>query len=55
MRRSTALLGTTAAAMALAFGAGPAHAQEDGVTIDTDSPAAKEYALPHEEARREAS
>ncbi len=31
-----------------------AFSQEDGVTLDPGDPAAKEYALPHEEARREA-
>lgn len=33
----------------------PVYAQEEGVTLDPGDPAAKEYALPHAEARREAS
>ena len=32
--------------------AAPAVAQEDGVFVDPDSPAGKEYAIPLEEARR---
>lgn len=32
-----------------------ALAQEEGVTLDPGDPAAKEYSLPHAEARREAS
>jgi hypothetical protein len=38
-----------------ALAAPPASAQEDGVFVDPDSPAGKEYAVPLEEARREAS
>ena len=38
----------------LALLVSPAWAQEDGVFVDPDSPAAKEYALPLEQARREA-
>lgn len=32
----------------------PAFGQEDGVTVDPDSPSGKEYALPLEDARRRA-
>ena len=45
------------AGLALAFvggGGGVATAQEDGVFVDPDSPAGKEYALPLDTARREA-
>ena len=42
------------AAAAVALVPTAAHAQEDGVTIDRGSPAAKEYALPIEKARRDA-
>lgn len=45
------------AGMALAFvggGAGVATAQQEGVFVDPDSPAGKEYALPLDTARREA-
>jgi|SRR5829696_7351368 len=38
-----------------AFAAPPAAAQEDGVFVDPDSPAGKEYAIPLDEARREAA
>ena len=34
--------------------AGGASAQEDGVTIDPDAPSSKEYAIPLENARRQA-
>lgn len=48
-----ALLGTSALPAAIA----PAtvYAQEEGVTLDPGDPAANEYALPSEQARREAS
>jgi hypothetical protein len=56
------MLGVLIRAMALALvltttmfaAATPAWAQEEGVTLDPGDPAAKEYALPHEQARREA-
>jgi hypothetical protein len=38
-----------------ALAAPPASAQEDGVFVDPESPAGKEYAVPLEEARRQAS
>ncbi len=44
----TALLLAVAAAV-------PAAAQEDGVFVDPDSPAGKEYASPLEQARRDAA
>lgn len=44
----TAVVGAT-----LLFPSAPS-AQEDGVYIDPDSPAGKEYAIPAEEARRDA-
>lgn len=53
MRRFSTLVALTA--VGFAGLSGVASAQEDGVTIDGDAPAAKEYALPHEEARREAA
>ena len=53
MRR---LLTTFALALVAATAAAaPGYAQEDGVTLDPSDPAAKEYALPVEQARREAS
>jgi hypothetical protein len=44
-----------AAAVLLALTAATASAQEDGVFIDPDSPAGTEYAIPLEQARREAA
>ncbi len=43
------------ALVVLAVAAPPAIAQEDGVFVDPDSPAGREYAVPLEEARREAT
>lgn len=41
-------------ALTASLGMAPsAFSQEEGVTLDPGDPAAKEYALPHEEARRE--
>ncbi len=54
MSRTSRLRGAAILCAAL-LAATPAAAQEEGVTIDSDAPAAKEYALPHEAARREAS
>lgn len=42
------------AAAASVSGAAPALAQESGVRIDPESPSAKEYAIPLEDARRRA-
>lgn len=42
------------AAMLMAAFSSDAAAQEDGVFVDPDSPAGKEYAIPFDEARREA-
>ncbi|MBJ7470229.1 MAG: hypothetical protein JHD16_02965 [Solirubrobacteraceae bacterium] len=55
--RPLRLLGTLLLMASLcATSAAPgAMAQEDGVTLDPGDPAAKEYSLPHAEARREAS
>lgn len=43
------------AALVLALTAPMAVAQEDGVFVDPDSPAGKEYVLPIDQARREAA
>ncbi len=43
------------AALILAFIAPGAVAQEDGVFVDPDSPAGKEYVLPIDQARRDAT
>jgi len=43
------------ALLTLALIAPTAVAQEDGVTVDPDSPAGKEYALPIDQARRDAA
>jgi hypothetical protein len=44
-----------AALLLAATGTPPAGAQESGVFVDPDSPAGKEYAIPLEEARRQAA
>jgi hypothetical protein len=49
--KRTALL----ALLLAATPAPPAVAQEDGVFVDPDSPAGKEYAIPLQEARRQAA
>jgi hypothetical protein len=49
--KRTALL----AVLLAATPAPPAAAQEDGVFVDPDSPAGKEYAVPLQEARRQAA
>lgn len=55
MRLPTRTLGVACVAATLALVApGPVAAQEDGVTLDNDAPAAQEYALPHQQARRDA-
>lgn len=51
MGRQLAFLATAV----VLVGASPAAAQEDGVTYDPDSPAGKEYALPLDRARDEAT
>lgn len=43
------------AALTLALTASTAAAQEDGVTVDPNSPAGKEYVLPIDQARRDAT
>jgi hypothetical protein len=43
------------AALVLLAAAPPAAAQEDGVFVDPDSPAGKEYAVPIDQARDEAA
>ena len=48
------LSATAMSLLALAL-PGTALAQEDGVTVDPDSPTAKEYAIPIESARRDAA
>jgi hypothetical protein len=53
MSRRT-IVAVTLAAMGLSCIATPARAQ-DGVTVDPNSPSGKEYALPLEDARRQAS
>lgn len=52
MARSHSLIAVAGASFALL--AGPAAAQDDGVYIDPDSAAAKEYAIPLDSARRAA-
>jgi len=42
-------------ALTLALTASTAAAQEDGVTVDPNSPAGKEYVLPIDQARRDAA
>lgn len=55
MRRFATTAAVTLVALASALSTAPVtFAQEEGVTLDPGDPAAKEYALPHEEARREA-
>ncbi len=53
LRTLTTALATTA--ILATFASPIALAQEEGVTLDPSDPAAKEYALPHDEARRDAS
>ena len=54
-RPSARVAASIGAALALlGGGAGMAIAQEDGVFVDPDSPAGKEYALPLDSARRDA-
>lgn len=55
MRRPSRTQFATLAALATLLAAAPAWAQEEGVTLDPSDPAAKEYALPYEQARREAA
>lgn len=43
------------AALGVLGGAGPAAAQSDGVVVDPESPAGKEYALPLDKARQDAA
>lgn len=54
MRKYSSALAMILLSVVAATGsASVAFAQEEGVTLDPGDPAAKEYALPHEEARRE--
>lgn len=56
LRRLRHLTSACATAVVLAASVAPAAiAQEEGVTLDPGDPAAKEYSLPHDEARREAT
>ena len=55
-RPSARVAASIGAALALVCGGtGMAIAQEDGVHVDPDSPAGKEYALPLDSARRDAA
>jgi len=54
LARHRALAALMVGSAALAIGAAPASAQEDGVFVDPNAPAQQEYALPVDRARSEA-